>query len=478
MDKKLVFIFWILFIGIYSVNLTLLPLFEDEAEYLFLAEAIKQNFLGSFFIYPQYGLFPLFGWLVALLNFFITDSLVAGRMVNIFLASSLIWWIWAIGQLYKLPKQFFLAAFILLITSPILLLNARVALLDTAVLVFTAWYLYFALKIFINPTKKDYIGLFIAMLAALLTKATVLFGIPAVLIFVFLESYQKRLINKNVVWLILVSGFAFIISGGLFLSFRQQISSDSGSSILQYFTMESLFKRIRLNSWLTFHWATIYYQPALIALLEYIVFFKKIKHKKLYLMLGLWVIAAMGVTITLNRFYYPRHILILVAPIIIFVAGILAFIPKKIGIPLFILIILPRLFFDWTIISAPQKADLAFEDKLSFYEDYTSGIGIRDLATSLDSLSKEHKIVVWLDGSYVLQYGLPRELRYNQNIIFKSFNPFLGSFFKSSGVVVKDDNVPTYAIVNRWYPSNVKKLKLIKSFPVSFRHTRYLYQAI
>jgi len=478
MDKKLVLIFWLLFIAVYSINLTLLPIFEDEAQYLLLAEAIQSNPVGNFFLYPQNGLLPFFGWMVAIFNFFIKDSLVAGRIVNVLFASSLVWWLYSISQLYKLSKTFFFICFLFLLTSPILLLNARVAMLDTAVLALTAWYLYFTLKIFLFPTKKDYIGLLVTLLAALLTKATVLFGIPALIILILIEIYKKKKITKEIIYPILVYGLAFGVLGGLFFFFSQQIHRDSGSSLVSNFSMENFLERIRINSWLTLNWTTVYYQPALVALLEYIVFFKYIKNKKVFFILGFWMVTAMAATITLNRFYYPRHILILLAPLTIFVGGIWAYIPKLISIPLLLLIFLPRIFFDWNIVFTPQKAALAAEDRFSFYEDYTSGVGVEEIAVALSKLSKDGPIVVWLDGSYIMRYGLRRELENNANIIFKSFNPFVGSFFDATGDVIKDDNFTTYALANRWYPKNAGKLKIIRSFDVSFRHRRVLYQML
>lgn len=475
MDKKIVFALWIIFIVIYSVNLTLLPIFEDEAEYLLLAEAIRKRPLDNFFIYPQNGLFPLFGWVAAVFNIFIKDSLIAGRIINILLASSLVWWIWFLGRLYNLPKGFSLIAILLLVTSPILLLNARVALLDTMVLVLTAWYLYFALKIVISPTKKDYFGLFITLLTALLTKATVLFGVPAIVMLIVIEIYNKKNLDKNIKLIIFICCLAFLLSGTLFLFFSQQISRDSGSSVLSHFTSESLIKRIKLNSWLTYHWTTIYYQPALIALLEYLIFFKQIKYKKLYLILGLWVVISLGVMISLNRFYYPRHILILVAPLVIFIAGIIISIPKIVSIPLFLLIMLPRVIFDWQIMFFPHQASLAAEDKFSFFEDYTSGKRIPEIARTLNNLSVNKKIILWLDGSYVMEYGLRREIKNNPNIYIKSFR--LGEKFIPHNVeeVNKIGGMITYVIVNRWAPLNLNELSLVKDFPVSYRHSQILY---
>lgn len=472
MTSKRIFLFWTVFVFVYLVGVNVAPIFEDEAEYLLLADRIVKDPFSNFLIYLQNGIFPGFGWLVAAVVKFTRDSLIAGRLLNIFLASSLVLLLAKISELYKLNRNFSTISILLLISAPALLLNARIALLDTSVLVFTAWYIYFTAKVIGKPQKAYFILLFLSILLAFLIKPNAIFGLPAILTILFLDIRKRRLrdIHSRIgltFALALVPPFLF------YLLFSNQINEGTGSSLMT--NLNDAIYQIKQNLFLTFHWSKVYYIQYIIPFLALPLFYRSIKHKPLYLIMLIWIVSVSIGMITLNRFYFPRHMLMLVLPLIIISAGLLSEFPRKVGTFLTLLIIFLKLDLVWKITTSLPTAPIALEDKFSYFENYTSGKTLDDISSTLADLSKNEKITVWLDGSYVMEYGLRRELKDNQNIGLKSFR--LDENFYSHDLlpVLKDKNIATYAIENRWSPTNVSSLKLIKTFTVSFRHGQQLY---
>lgn len=470
MNKKTVFFFWIIFIIAHLIRLNQLPIFEDEALYLFLSDKISSSPFHFFFIYPQNGLLPMFGWLVSLVNIFFHDSLIAGRFLNVLLASTLIIWIVKIGKLLKMGRQFQLMSIILLIISPIIHLNSRVSLLDISVLVFTSWYVYFTLEYIKTANQRGLFYLFFLALAAFLTKATSFFGLLPV-VFLILQNYKR---NKIILLkLIAVYILVFAVFGLLIFFFGSQISGDSGSSLITNNSPLEILGKIKINIFLTYHWAKTYYLPFFFLPVIYFFFRNHFKNHKFYLLMIIWFLSSIVFMITLNRFYYPRHILILSLPLIVITCALLSEIPRRLGLILFIIICLARLQLSWNIVTSISQADLALEDRFEYFENYTSGSNLAKIASVLKELSNNKPITLWLDGSYVLEYGLRRELK-DEQIIFKSYR--LGdNFAPHSPSAVTKDSLPTYVLTNKWHPLNLNQLKLVKSFDISFRHTQFLY---
>ncbi len=470
--EKIIFLLWFVFILVYSIGVNSTPIFEDEAEYLLLSDQIVKEPLKNFLIYLQNGIFPGFGWLVAVVTKFTGDSLIAGRILNIFLASSLVFLLAKIGELYKLPKQFSVISILLLIASPALLLNSRIALLDTSVLVFTAWYIYLTAKIIQEPKKSTFILLFLSVLFAFLIKPNAIFGLPAVLI-IIAWNVKERGFRKLHLHLGLDYVLAIIIPLSFYMIFSRQINEVTGSSLMT--NLSETIYQIKQNLFLTLHWSRIYYFQYLIPLLAAPFFYKSIKYTKLYIIMLIWIISVFIGMIALNRFYFPRHTLMLVLPLIVIAAGLVSELPKRLGIILAFIIIIAKIDLDWKITTSLENAPIALEDKFSYFENYTSGKTLGDISNTLTDLSKNEPIIVWLDGSYVMEYGLRRELKDNKNISFKSFRMDDDFYPHELRPVLKEKYVTTYALENRWSPTNANSLKLIKTFTVSFRHGQNLY---
>ncbi|MDO8619175.1 MAG: glycosyltransferase family 39 protein [Candidatus Daviesbacteria bacterium] len=476
LNKKILLVLWVIFMVTHLINILEFPIFEDEAEYLILAQQVYSNPIHNLLIYPFNGLLPMFGWLVPLITIFTHDTLLGGRLLNVLLASTLIFWIDMIASLYGFNKRFRYIAIILLVTSPFLFLNARMGLLDTSILVFTSWYIYFTAKLLKKPSSHyEVLGLFLTLIGAFLTKATAIFGIPVVVYLFFRalrgDEREKSNFKKVLKVHLLVAAIFFSV----LIFYGQAIIADTGSSSATHLGISRILPRIELNSRLTWIWSLVYLGQFLL-LLPFSYKLKKNKINELFIIMLIWAVTATLLMIIFNRFYYPRHMLSLTIPVIVIGAGILSEIRLLPSAALLLIMILIKAPTNYYILFNYQKADLALEDRVSYFEEYTSGIRINDVADKINALSQNDLITVWIDGSWNLEYGLRRQLKDNQNIKFLSYR--LGDYFVPHDVskIYKDGDKKTYVVVNRFQPPNKKDLELIENFKISFRQGIQIYQ--
>ncbi len=251
MKLNIIFLFWFLFLALYLHNITDFPVFEDEGQYLLLADQITKDPVKNFYIYLQNGLFPLYGYIVAIGTKIFGDSLAVARVLNVFLASSLVFWINSITKLFKLPIIFTVSAISFIIISPILIMNTRVALLDIPIMVFTAWYIYLSARLIYGEDKKHHPYLLLLLFflcAAFLTKPTGFFGLPAAVLLMMLSIKERK---KTVYLKILVYLIALAVAFSVYFAFSGQIKNDAGSSLVTHLSISQFIPQIKQNLWLT-----------------------------------------------------------------------------------------------------------------------------------------------------------------------------------------------------------------------------------
>lgn len=476
----ILFLFWITFILIFTNHLTKFPIFEDEAINLLLSERLFNDPSKNFFIFMRHGFLPTLGWLVFLARFFIKDSLLAGRLVNVLLASSLFPWLYLIRQEYKLSTRFFILSSTLFLFSPILFLNSRVTLFDTSVMVFSAWLLYFFVLVLKKPKPIFQILFFVVFLFCLLIKFTSLFILPS-LVYLFLVAYKKTkkiVVYKRQIILLLFALVCFVL---IIFPFYHLVSGDLGTGLVFNLNIGAILTRIYHNFWLFLNWSNVYYPSLPLSILFFLILIldkQMVRGKDFMVALLVWFMVSLLTMVLFNRFYYPRHILVLLVPLTTIPIFILQRYSLKVSAIIVVFLVLMRLvlfgnlMFDTTF----TKAEIAKEDRFQYFEDYTSGIEIDNIGKYLSEKATGKKIVVWLDGSWVMEYGVKRILRNNPNVEFKSFVDFESGRFGIPGKVSKDSSKPSYAIVNKYRPLNLKDLVLEKEFSWMGYHPVYLYK--
>lgn len=477
LSKKVLILLWAIFVITYLINILQFPIFEDEAEYLLLAQQIVSNPIDNFFIYFYSGLLPMFGWLIAITTYFVGDTLLAGRLLNVLIASTLLFWVELVSNLYSFNKRFRYVAMISILSSTILLLNTRVALLDTSILVFTCWYIYFTAKLLKKPKSKlEYLGLFISLLFAFLTKATAVFGVPSIAFLLFTYFRNKNIKTSKYLKPVLVIYtvvFTIVIIVAIF--FGKFILADDQTSFIGLIGIDAFLDRIRLNIRLTWIWSLVYFGQFLIAV-PFLFKLRKYKSNEFFIAMVLLLLTSATLMITMNKFYYPRHILNLTVPLIMLLAAVLSEMTIFWGAIILSATILMRIVTNYFIVFNYQEATIALEDRVVYFEEYTAGTRVDDVSKKINTLSEENPITVWLDGSWTLEYGLRRNLAGNKNIKFLSYR--LGKYLVPHDVskIYKDEGRVTYVVVNRFQPPNKMNLELIESFEISFRQGIQIYK--
>lgn len=470
-------VFWVGFILVYSYHITDFPIFEDEAELLLISERVLANPAKNLFLLMRYGPLPALSWLVAAISMFTKDTLLGGRLLNVLLASTLVFWSYLITKLYKLPKRFFIFSSLLITFSPILLLNARVALWDTAVMVFSAWYIYFFLLFFKKPSAANIALLFVFLLFSFLIKFTSFFALPGLLLLsgaAFLKKSKR--VPIKIFGVIALSVIVFVL---LIYSNKTLVVGDAASSFITSSSPVAVISKIRHNIWLYMNWLTVYYRfyPLYLVAFGYTLFTYKLKKTPEVMgLLSVWFVVSSLMMVSFNRFFYPRHILILVLPIMITTSYFLIKIPSAVSVLIVGLIIVSRIFLFRDIVVNYFNAEIAKEDRFQYFEDYTSGVNVDEISTYIARLAKDKPTVVWLDGSWVMEYGLRRELKEVENITFKSYVAFGKQGFGQPEKVVADSGGVNYVIVNRVDPPNVKSLTQIAEFSWLGHRRQYLYR--
>src|SRR5258708_7677090 len=184
-------------------NLTLQPVFADEAIYIRWAQLIRVD-PGLRFIPLSDGKTPLFMWLMTPFLKIFADPLFAGRFLSVLSGFMiLLGVVFLAGRFFN--KRVAVMAALLIATTPFFVFFNRMALVDSMLAAFTIWALYIALCLIKFPRIDLAMLLGYLYGGAMLTKTPALFNIltlPATLItFNFsLGNRPKRIFNLIGLW--------------------------------------------------------------------------------------------------------------------------------------------------------------------------------------------------------------------------------------------------------------------------------------
>lgn len=213
----------IIFLATRLINLTLLPIFVDEANYL--DWGWRETHTKKFLFYSLYDAKPPgIMWLFGLSQSLITDPLLAGRLVIILFG------LLTLIGLYKISPP----ATILYTLSPIFLFFDRQALMETPLSTIGVWSYYFLTK------KKPIISGLIIGFGMLIKTNAILFLIPTLIL-------SGSVVNA------ILALTAFLISGSP-LFFQPQFWSTLGTNSRFSLSIAELI-RFPISIWFKNLWA-------------------------------------------------------------------------------------------------------------------------------------------------------------------------------------------------------------------------------
>lgn len=487
-DIKWLTVIFAVFFLFYLFNLTILPIFCDEAIYIRWAQIIK-NEPTLRFIPLTDGKQPLFMWLNAITFSFFSNPLFAGRFVSVFAGLfNLLGTAMLAEKLFpEYKKNIFNLTVFLFILSPFMFFFSRMALADSLLSAFLTWSVLMAV-IYLNTDKIIY-----SLLSGILLGLAWLTKSPALLYAVLIPSSLALLyILKNVgklkeflrskktliklFGLFLIPFLAFLIYNLLridqsfhMIGLRNKDYIFSFSEILKH-PFNPLIGHLK-DSWR-------YYSGYLtfpVFFLGLFGFFSSLvkKNNRLnsLLLLIFWFVPLIAQS-SVAKVFTARYILFTVPFFLIYSAVGLSTIFEKFRLNnkaklavLFLLAILPLNFIRLLLFS-PEKAPLPLDEKKGYLEDWTAGQGIKEIADYITEKSKENKVIVSTEGFFgTLPNGLQIYVEGNDNISVIGYTVPVREIPESLNKAKKAGDT-TYLVVNksRMEIKNKEGLRLIEEY--------------
>ncbi|MGB9911246.1 MAG: ArnT family glycosyltransferase [Microgenomates group bacterium] len=406
-EKILFLIIIVLFLFTRLFNLSLLPVFCDEAIYIRWAQIIK-SVPELKFISLSDGKQPLFMWLMVPFLKIFPDPLFGGRMVSVFSGLISLIGVFFLSLLIFNSKRSAFFASLIYIVLPYTLFFDRMALVDSLLMALGIWVLIFGILV-VKTLKLKWaiIGGFVLGLS-LLTKSPALF-------FVFLLFIVGILVEKANFKIFLRMGFLLMIFVGIGVGIYNLLRLSPSFYMINLRNKDYIFsfKEILLHPHdpllvhlkdITDWFPNLFTWPILsLSILGF--FWGMIKKPKETLVLGSWCLLPLIIQSFIAKVFNSRYLLFTIFPLIIFggffLERILGFF-KRLGfikIILVLLIFFPALKYDFFILTSPAKAPLTTEMRRGYLSDWTSGWGIKEVKDYLkDVLKKEKEIVVGTEG--------------------------------------------------------------------------------
>lgn len=478
-------IIFLYFIRIY--NLTVLPVFVDEAIYIRWAQVMRSEETLRFLPLSD-GKQPLFMWIMIPFLKLIKDPLFAGRLVSVICGFGTLAGIFVLSNLLFKHIKVSLIASATYALMPFAFFFDRLSLVDSMLCMFGIWTFIFS-YLAITKLRLDY-----AMIAgfslggAWLTKSPALFFallLPALIIF-----SKKHIISIFYLIVTLVIGYGFynILRLGPNYHLLESRNLDYVYP-LSHFISSPLdpLKPFLLQSW---QWLLVMGGIGLVVnwLIGFLFNWKSYWKQKLILII--WFLVPVFVMSEFAKVLTARYIFFTIPYFIIICSSIFLSqekVTRNLGILFFATFILTAVQFNYFLLTNPQKANLPRSERSGYLEDWTSGFGIKEAAYLIKNeyLKKPNQtIVVGTEGFFgTLPDGAQIYLNEYANI--KVIGVGLGiEKIPQSLTDSKKSGNKTYLLVNdsRLHPNfDYSKVNLLNSYKKAIRpdgtaETFYIYE--
>lgn len=410
--------FWIIITLAYFFtrfyNLFALPIFTDEAIYIYWAKFIATTH-SSFFISLADGKPPLLIWMIGIfLSIFPSDwYLFAGRLPSILTGFiSLIAIYHLAKELFRATKPGYFAA-ILYLFMPFTLLYDRMALFDSLLQSMILVAVYFTVRTARTLSLKDVAlwGFFLGL--SLLSKPTaILFVIMTPIAFLVLTKADFKNDLKKITLAIVAPIFISEVINNL-----QRVSNVYDRAALKNAQfqqpVEELIKNpFGLTYWNIhgiFDWTVAYFSYPFLILVLISFIFLLFKKTRIALVLGAFWLMPLFILATIGREIFPRYILF-TTPYLLLPVSYLSYklfmrniYQKALVVAVLIITLYPPLIMDYFILTDPTKAALAKEDKEQYINFHPAGYGVKEVIGIVDGeVAKGNNVTLVTQGTFGL----------------------------------------------------------------------------
>jgi 4-amino-4-deoxy-L-arabinose transferase-like glycosyltransferase len=482
----ILFIIILLFFVTRLINISLWPIFTDEAIYIRWSQ-IGSNDPNWWFISLTDGKQPLFTWIMMILFKILPqklDALIIGRLVSVLAGFLGLTGILLLSyEIFKSIKISFFSALLYLI-CPFTLLYDRLALYDSLVSALYLWSAYLA--VLLVRRLNFYISLLLGLILGLglLTKSSAVFAIimlPFSLLFINFSNNNVRI--KIIKWLfyVIISTFIAVCLYELLRISPYYYIVGQKNQVFVYPLKEWITHPL-LFFWGNFQglwdWLITYLSlPIFILMIIALTNFRKIK-ENIYI-LSLCFLPLISLSL-FAKVLYPRFILFMTVPLLMLASQVLVYVynyfgKQIIGLFLMIIIFFPSFWISYFIIINPLYAQIPWSDRSQLMDDWPAGGGIKEAVEYFRKASEHQKIIIFTDGSFgLLPYGLEIYLNNNANIKIIGLWPLPKEIPNIILTSIKDE--PTYLVLNQesLLPGISWKATLLQSYQKGVRNNRFL----
>lgn len=401
-------------------HLTLQPIFADEAIYIRWAQVIRAEQTLRFLPLSD-GKTPLFMWFMIPLFKLIKDPLLAGRMLSVISGFFTLLGVFFLSKKVFNGRTAFWAGLLYAIT-PYTVFFDRMALVDSMLAAFTIWSVYFAVWLVKNMRLDLAMILGYLMGGAMLTKTPGMFNLLLLPLTIIgfkrdkLKTGKYALVRLIVLWGVAI-GIALVMYNVLRLGPNFHMLSARNADYI--FSPAELIGR-PLDPFIPhFHdvsdwFPKLFTWPILVSVILGIIYIGYGLWKQFFqgryllrTVVLLWAVLPLLVNMVFLRTFTARYLLTSI-PLLLVIAGFgvtkllppLAYV-KKLPLALVLIVLLPLpLYFNYQLLNYPDKAPLPKAERKGYFEEWTAGYGLPDIAKFLQEKSKARRVVVGTEGAF------------------------------------------------------------------------------
>ncbi len=434
--KKNIFI-WsglaLLFAVTRLINLKIIPIFTDEAIYSYWAQVALHD-PANRFISLEDGKQPLFIWLAAAFQRFVTDPLVATRLVSVLAGIGSLIGIYLLARTLFNKKAALLAA-IFYIVLPFTILYDRMGLYDSLLTALGIYTVLLTIKMAKEPRLDLALLNGFAIGLGMITKSTAqlfLYFIPVSLIMFNIK--REKLVSRFTKWVSLTLVTIFlsqIIYNSLRLSPLFYLIDRKNHEFIRTFSqvLNNPFLHFQSNIQTMILWLLQYNGPLFMILLTAAIILGFIKRQKQAIYLSFFVLAPILIEGLFNQVLYPRFSLFFFPYAIILICAFLVKLSTskkyaKYFWPLIAVTLIFPLINSFLLLTNPPKATIADSDKNQYLNSWPAGYGVEQVIKIVKADSAGQKVYVGTEGTFgLLPYALQIYFYGNQNVEIVGFWP-------------------------------------------------------
>lgn len=457
------------------VNLTIIPVFCDEAIYIRWAQVMRADNTLRFLPLSD-GKQPFFMWLAIPFLKIIKDPLVAGRMVSVLAGFGTMVGVFVLSYLFFQNICFATFSSIFYLTSPFAFFFDRMALSDGLLSCFGVWCLVLGVSL-VKKIRLDLamiLGIILGL--ALITKSPAIFFALLLPVTLLLFDFKRKKWSLHLgklisLWLV-VCIFSFAIYNLLRLGPEFQMIAIRNKDYI--FSLSEVLKHPLNPFWGNFkntiNWFWILATPPvfILGILGMVGMLKKEFKKGIFLLI--WFLLPLLAQSAVAKVFTARYVLFSLPIFLIFATyfleRILGFKKKWLSIILGIGVFVFPIYQLFLLMSNPGKAWLPAQERSGYLEQWTAGYGIREASLYLRKAAETQKVLVGTEGYFgTLPDGLQIYLEKVPNITIIGVGYPIKEIPEKLVNGLVDNRV--FLLVNdtRFEVKNAEKLKLIAKYP-------------